>query len=84
MVIMVNNKKKLWYHSKQWFTIVNYCLLQFFVVEVMTREWSTKNVNFMTPGGRGSCAGVWPKKSYIEYAMSLLPFFSTLWHGSLE
>ena len=32
-------------------------------VVMMTKEGSTKIINFMTPG-QGSCARVWPYKSY--------------------
>ena len=39
---------------------------------MMTKEGSTKTVNFMTPRGRGSCAGAWQYKSYGEKT-SLLP-----------
>ena len=46
---------------------------------MMTKDESTKHVNFMTPGDRGSCAWVWPYKSYCEYALSsTLSKYSTL------
>ena len=43
---------------------------------MMTKEGSTKTVNFMTPRGRGSCAGAWQYKSYGEKT-SLLPGYRT-------
>ena len=43
---------------------------------MMTKEVSTKFVYFMTPLGRGSCASVWPYKSYSEN-VSFKIFFST-------
>ena len=42
---------------------------------MMTKEESTKFVNFMTPG-RGYCAGAW---SYCEHAIFLLLFLSLLY-----
>ena len=42
---------------------------------MMTKEGSTKIVNFMTPPpppSKGSCAGVWSYKSYIQNAVFLL------------
>ena len=36
---------------------------------MMTKEGSTKIVNFMTSGGRGSCARSRPYKSYGENAL---------------
>ena len=44
----------------------------------MTKERSTKIVNFMTPRGRGFCARVWPYKSYSENALFLLKSSSLL------
>ena len=38
---------------------------------MMTKEGSTKIVNFMTPWGRGSCAEALPYKSYNETAYFL-------------
>ena len=46
---------------------------------MMTKEWSTKIFNLMTPGVGGSCAGA---LSYSENAIFLLLFLSTLEHGS--
>ena len=43
---------------------------------MMTKEGSTKTVNFMTPRGRGSCAGAWQYKLYGEKT-SLLPGYRT-------
>ena len=45
----------------------------------MTKEWSTKIVNFLTPGIGVFCAGAWP---CIENEIYLLVFLSTLGHGS--
>ena len=36
----------------------------------MTKEGSTKIVNFMTPGGRGLCTRAWPYKSWSENLIS--------------
>ena len=33
---------------------------------MMTNERPTKIINFMTPPGRGSCARVWPYRSYSK------------------
>ena len=41
----------------------------------MTKEGSTQIVNFMTPWAGGSCARVWPYKSYSENALFLLKIF---------
>ena len=35
---------------------------------MMTKEGSTKIVNFLTYGAGGSCAGAWSYKSYSEDA----------------
>ena len=44
----------------------------FKILGIDQTEESTKIVNFMTPRGRGSCARVWPYKSYSENAIFLL------------
>ena len=38
-------------------------------VVMMSKEGSTKILNFMTPGAGVSCARVWPYKSYRENAL---------------
>ena len=38
-------------------------------IVMLTKEGSTEIVNFMTPGGRGSCARSRPCKSYSENAL---------------
>ena len=45
---------------------------------MLTKEGSTKIVNFMTPRGRNSCARVWPYKSYSENALFLKKSSSVL------
>ena len=41
-------------------------------IGMMTEEGSTKIVNFMTPGVRGSCARARPYKTYGENVLFLI------------
>ena len=52
-------------------------------VVMMSKEGSTKIVNFMTPG-QGFCARAWPYKSYSENALLLENIFLPTLPGMVQ
>ena len=62
---------KLMYFFKNLLLYSQALIIQTKYVVMMTKEGSTKIVNFMTPRGRGSSARAWPYKSYSENALFL-------------
>ena len=62
---------KLMYFLKNLLLYPGACFRRNKCIVMMTNEGYTNIVNFMTPRGKGSCARVWPHKSYSENALFL-------------